>query len=365
MKQSDAHIRLNMIVRDEAHVIERCLASVRHWISSWCIVDTGSKDDTPARIEKALAGIPGCLHHRPWRDFGHNRSEAIELARKIPATANYLFFIDADEVLVMPQNFSWPTLHEDAYALSVHYGDFEYDRTCLVNLRTPWRWQGVLHEYLDAGRPITTQRIVGPYIWSRPEGARSNNPHKYEHDAEMLKRALQDEPDNARYVFYLAQSLRDCGRLEESRQYYQQRMKMPGWDEETWYAAFENARLSIRLEDTPENILHAGLHAYQLRPSRAEPLVVLATWCRERQQWALARMFAKTATEIPFPADRLFVDASIWRWRARDELALALFYTGALIEAGRIWQDMLAGTDLPEEQRPRIIQNLGYVSDAK
>ena len=38
----EAHIRLNMIVKNEAHVILRCLASVKPWIDSWCIVDTSS-----------------------------------------------------------------------------------------------------------------------------------------------------------------------------------------------------------------------------------------------------------------------------------------------------------------------------------
>ena len=64
-----ATICLNMIVRDEAAVIERCLASVRPYIDSWVIVDTGSLDDTPARIVSTMAGVPGELHHRAWRNF--------------------------------------------------------------------------------------------------------------------------------------------------------------------------------------------------------------------------------------------------------------------------------------------------------
>lgn len=84
---------LNMIVRDKAAVIERCLASVRPHIDAWVIVDTGSVDDTPERILRALQGVPGELHHRPWRDFAHNRNEALELAR---SHGDWLLFIDAD-----------------------------------------------------------------------------------------------------------------------------------------------------------------------------------------------------------------------------------------------------------------------------
>ena len=50
----EAHIRLNMIVKNEAHVILRCLASVKPWIDSWCIVDTGSSDGTQEIIQNYL-----------------------------------------------------------------------------------------------------------------------------------------------------------------------------------------------------------------------------------------------------------------------------------------------------------------------
>ncbi len=107
-------ICLNMIVRDEAHVIERCLASVKPYIDHWVIVDTGSVDDTPARIASALAGVPGTLHHRPWRDFGHNRSEALALAKP---HGDYLLFLDADEALGHEPGAPWPTLNSPAYSL--------------------------------------------------------------------------------------------------------------------------------------------------------------------------------------------------------------------------------------------------------
>lgn len=60
---------LNMIVRIESAVIERCLASVRGHIDAWVIVDTGSTDDTKEKIRDALKGIPGALHECLWRNF--------------------------------------------------------------------------------------------------------------------------------------------------------------------------------------------------------------------------------------------------------------------------------------------------------
>jgi glycosyltransferase involved in cell wall biosynthesis len=88
-------ICLNMIVKNEAHVIARCLASARPLVDAWCIVDTGSSDGTQDKVRELMAGVPGTLHERPWKNFGHNRSEALELART--EGCDYLLFIDADE----------------------------------------------------------------------------------------------------------------------------------------------------------------------------------------------------------------------------------------------------------------------------
>ena len=72
-------ICLNMIVKNEAHVIRRCLDSVRPFIDCWVIVDTGSTDGTQELIREVMRDIPGELRERPWKNFAHNRNEALSL----------------------------------------------------------------------------------------------------------------------------------------------------------------------------------------------------------------------------------------------------------------------------------------------
>jgi tetratricopeptide (TPR) repeat protein len=353
-------ICLNMIVRDEAAVIERCLASVRPYIDSWLIVDTGSLDDTPQRIERALAGIPGEVIHRPWRDFGYNRTEALELARD---KADYLLFIDADEQLGAVPGATWPALTEPAYSLEARYAELSYDRVSLVSTALPWRWVGVLHEYLEAGKPVPQPRVPEFWLDVTPDGARSADPRKFEKDAAILAAALREEPNNTRYAFYLAQSYRDAGQLELARQHYQQRAAMGGWDEEVWYSQFQVARMTELLGGTRAEVLVAYLRAHERRPSRAEALVALATYLRGQLDWNAAYPYARTATEIAMTTDRLFVDVAAYRWRAADELALAAFYTDRRDEAGRLWRALLDNPDLPATERGRIETNLDFVGE--
>ena len=109
-------ICLSMIVKDEAPVIARCLASVRSLIDYWVIVDTGSSDGTQAAVRAAMEGVPGELHERPWVDFAHNRTEALELAKR---HGDYTLIIDADDVLETPRGFRMPILTADSYEVEI------------------------------------------------------------------------------------------------------------------------------------------------------------------------------------------------------------------------------------------------------
>ena len=353
-----ATICLNMIVRDEAAVIERCLASVRPYIDSWVIVDTGSLDDTPARIVSTMAGVPGELHHRAWRNFGHNRSEALALARD---KADYLLFIDADETLAANPRAILPKLTEPAYSLEARFGELRYDRVSLIATHLPWRWEGVLHEYLEAGRIVPHTRLPDFWIEVWPEGARSKDPQKFQKDAATLEAALLQEPHNARYVFYLAQSYRDAGQYALARTAYERRAAMGGWDEEVWYARYQLARLSELFEVNKAQVVAGYSKAYSFRPSRAEPLVALARYLRLQNDCPLAYIFAQAAVQLPLSVDRLFVEVPAYGWSARDELALAAFYTGRHEEAKQLWVTLLQSQDLPQIERSRVEKNLGYV----
>jgi glycosyltransferase involved in cell wall biosynthesis len=348
-------ICLNMIVKNEAHVIRRCLDSVKPFIDRWVIVDTGSTDGTQDIIRSHMAGIAGQLHERPWKSFGHNRTEALQLARD---QADYLLFIDADEALRAPEGFTWPELSADAYYLHAEFAGMVYSRGSVISTRLDWKWVGVLHEYLESTPPATFTQLEWPRIVIAHDGARARDPKTYEKDAALLEAALREDPDNLRNIFYLAQSYRDAGLVERARQTYARRAAMGGWDEEVWYSLYQVGRLVERMKAPAGEVQAAYLAAFRYRPQRAEPLCDLARYHRERDEHALAWLFARTAAAIPRPKDILFVDDDVYRWRALDELAVAAWWAGQRDESRDAMARLIAAPDIPPDHRARIEANL-------
>lgn len=209
---------LCMIVKNEAKVIERCLASVRDLVDTWVISDTGSTDGTQELIRATLQGIPGELHEEPWVNFGHNRSLNIRHAR---GKADYLLLLDADHVI--RQDGPLPRLTAEAYMLR-HESATEYRIKRLVRGDLPWRYEGVTHEYLTADRRDAQENLDALVIEDYADGGSRHD--KFERDARLLSAEMERDPANGRTVFYLAQTMRDMGKADEAITLYERRAEM-------------------------------------------------------------------------------------------------------------------------------------------
>ncbi|MFF3907683.1 glycosyltransferase [Streptomyces sp. NPDC001848] len=356
MKQT---VCLNMIVKDEAPVIRRCLESVRPLIDTWVIVDTGSTDGTQDVIRDVFSDLPGALYERSWKGYDGSRTEAIELAR---ASADYLLFMDADDVLEVEPGFVLPELVFDAYMIAIHHGPVIFKRPALASTRLPWRYTGVLHEYLHLDFQFTLTNLEGAHIRTVDDGARHRKEgvrKKYLRDAETLQQALVKEPDNERYVMYLGQSWAAADEWEKALEAYDRRAVMGGWDEEVYWARFTAARIAEKLERPLDEVMDRYLRAYESRPSRAEALGELARHCRMKgRRWPLAYMFARQASEIPYPTDVMYVESEWYEWRVLDELAVSAFAVGEFEESKSCSKRLLECGKLPERHRARVMQNL-------
>ncbi|MGH8581850.1 MAG: glycosyltransferase, partial [Gammaproteobacteria bacterium] len=107
-------IGLCMIVKNEVHIIRRCLESVLPLIDYVLVVDTGSSDGTQRVIRDFLREmvLPGQVIEEPWRDFAYNRSFALQKLRERP-DIEYGLMIDADSVIDYDAGFDTDRFKQD------------------------------------------------------------------------------------------------------------------------------------------------------------------------------------------------------------------------------------------------------------
>ncbi len=361
MSAARSTICLNMIVKNEAPVIKRCIDSVKPLIDHWVIVDTGSTDGTQQIIIDALTDVPGTLHERPWKNFGHNRTEAIELAAP---KAEYILTIDADEILEWDQEFKFGSLTHDAYNIFKRSMGREYRVPNLVRSACNWRWEGVLHEQPESETAKTFGNLDNILIHAPREGARARDPHTFKRDALMLEQELLEHPDNTRTIFYLAQSYRDAKDIELAIRYYKKRAMMGGWREEVFMSAYQIASLMMRKGDPWPDCLEMYLKAHAHTPRRVEPLYKIGMEYSRQKNWPLASLFLERAAEGRRYDNALFIEADIYDWRAKMEAAVAAYWMARHKQAIALNDTLLSEGLLPEKYRQRVEQNRALSIDA-
>lgn len=351
-------ICLNMIVRNEAHIIHEVLDATAPYISYWVIVDTGSQDGTQQVIRDHMAalGIPGELHERPWRNFGHNRTEALALAQ---GHCDYIWVMDADDTIVGTPDFS--NLDADVYEMLILQDIAKGWRPQMFRDGLPARYIGVVHEYPVCDQDHVTARIHGDFaVESRRLGGRNLDPRKYARDRDLLLAEVERNPDDTRSVFYLAQSYFDLEDYAPARMWYERRSEMGGYDEEVFYSLYRIAGSMEALSEPWPDVQAAYLRAWEFRPTRAEPLYCIAFAYRVAGRYALGHLFAKMAMELPIPNDALFVFEQVYTFRAADERAVCASWLGLHDEAFTLCRNLVALPDVPDDERQRIASNRDF-----
>ena len=362
-------IGLCMIVKNEAHVITRCLDSVRPFVDYVLVEDTGSTDGTQEIICSWLGqhDIPGAVIEEPWRDFAYNRTHVMEALRKVE-TVDYAFIIDADDALVLEEGFDPAAfkreMHDDLYDVQIRHGGTCFLRPQLSNNRMPFCFKAVLHEYLEAP-PGELKRSHGQgfHIQTGRGGARNNNPRKYQDDAAALEKGLLTETDPfliSRYTFYLAQSYRDYRENEKALANYLKRAEQGFWAEEIFYSLYQAGKIQESAGFPPEEVIATYLRATDASPSRAEALHAAARYCRSLGRNEEGYQYAKRGAEKPLPVAGLFTESWIYDNGLLDEVGINGYWSGHYREALDSCLRLLGGSALPANQRERIMRNAQF-----
>ena len=315
------------MVKNEEKILKRCLSAVEGLVDGYVITDTGSTDKTVDLASEFLETHEGTVEMSTWKDFGHNRTLSFKNAqnyckgKKWDLTQTYGLLLDGDMIFV-PGKLKEQTLGELGYTLIQSAGNLDYPNTRLVRMDYDWVCRGVTHEYWDGDCKPLSKEIC--YIDDRNDGGCKDN--KFPRDLALLLKGVQDEPDNVRYWFYLAQTYHSMGKWEQAIQNYKKRIEMGGWFEEVWYShymiakSYENLNNPILFEEWVQK-------GYEFYPKRAEALYHLVKYLRIKGDHYKAMHYIRIGKNIPLSQDSLFIERDVYTGLFDYEETVCRYYT--------------------------------------
>jgi glycosyltransferase involved in cell wall biosynthesis len=380
---------LNMIVKNESRIITRLLNSVKDIIDCYCICDTGSTDNTIELIEQfgQEHNLPGKVIQEPFRNFEYNRSHALRACDAMDA--DFVLLLDADMIFwknpkITGEKFKQLLVNHGAFYIFQGSNSMYYKNTRIVKNKSGFYYKGVTHEYVEVPGYLTQGIVVKDIVFIQDIGDGGAKSDKFARDVRLLKDGLDKNPYNERYMFYLANSLKDlagtqvyqsyeqAGKLDsmlnewktqfehvddmdiimnsireqkqaflekikesekklkyEAITYYQKRIEAGGFWEEVWYSYYNMGKLYFQLEEV-EKAVHCLQRSYILYPQRVENLYEIIKYYREKGENEMAAHFYTMAHEscMKYPSrDYLFIQKDVYDYKLDYEMTIIGYYT--------------------------------------
>ena len=320
-----ATICLAMIVKDEAHVLRRCLESAKGIVSSYVILDTGSSRETFLEQQKIILdvlGPEGEYSQVEWEGFAGTRNKALRLGR---GRADYILSLDADEVLVKTGETA---LDAPLYSIAVTPDNEVFNwRELLIASSCPATWDGDIHEHLvSIHKPV---KLEGMHIFHHADGARANNPEKHKTDRESILTSMAKCDDKAeweRLCFMLGDNYLAEKMFTKAEELYNSMADtMPNGNELVWNAIYRVGILREMRSDEHHRIIAAYKRAIDTRPYRIEPYLALADYLRRKGDKRWAQEIMQAAMNInDVPPDTYCVDNKLYTKDFKDKFMAQL-----------------------------------------
>jgi glycosyltransferase involved in cell wall biosynthesis len=313
-------ISLCLIVKNEEDSLPRCLDSVNNLVDEINIIDTGSTDTT----KQIGAKYTDRIFDFEWvDDFSKARNFAFQ-----QATKDYIFWLDADDVLLEADRTKLKSLKETLdssidsvtmdYVLQAdEYGNVtsSVKRNRLVKRENQFQWIGAVHEYLEVWGNIFNSDIAVTH---------QSNRHDANRNLLIYERQLaQGKELTPRDLFYFANELKDHQMHERAIYFYERFLKTKkGWVEDNISACSKLADCYFDLGES-EKELQSMLRSFQFDSPRPEFCCRLGFYFLEKNEVRAAVFWYKLAVQLEVPKDHWgFVNPTFSTWLPHLQLCI-------------------------------------------
>tara|TARA_B100000123_G_scaffold146575_1_gene108262 strand:+ start:14585 stop:16687 length:2103 start_codon:yes stop_codon:yes gene_type:complete len=361
-------ICLNMIIKNESKIITRLLDSVLPLIDHYVICDTGSSDNTIEVLNDYFKDktICGKIVEQPFEDFGKTRSFALKECENEP-DSDYILLLDADMLLEIPSDFDAKafkkTLTKDLYFILQGSDSFQWNNARIAKNNIGFFYKCPTHEYIDLHREYSSGNISKNELFIRDIGDGGCKEDKFIRDIRLLENGLKEDPNNCRYLFYIANSYKDIGQFDNAIEYYNKRIKSGGWYQEI-AMSYYYIGLCYKGLNRVGDAINTWLEGFDNLPKRIEGLYEIIHHYRCSEKYTIANYFYELACKHRYDIsiqDELFLKREIYDILLDYEYTVLCYYvTKDYEKVNQIYSKIFNNPNLPYSKRENMLSNFKF-----
>ena len=340
-----------MMVKNEKFSIMTTMNSIAGKVDGLVIYDTGSTDNTLELIREFCKNnnLPLHIKEGAFVDFSTSRNVLLRFV-DVFTQYDYVLLLDSNDVLqekgrtlrdVVNEQYKILKEGDEGVAHVPNQGFLvnqnwwngvttSYWNVRLILRGCDWAYAGKVHEYISCenGLKCAIRKMDGIVIYQDRINDDNKSKHRFKRDVKILQSAVEENPEDERSVYYLAQTYSCLDDYENAYKYYLMRSKMGGFYEEVYNAIFQCGRLNHDMKKDWMVSMNHFLEAFT-KFKRAEPVAFIAEYYRLHDQFELSYTFAMLACSLPYPtASILFVDKRCYDYMRWHTLSISAYYTG-------------------------------------
>lgn len=302
-------INLCVMVKNGGELFESMLEKNKHLADRWTILDTGSTDGSVAAARRIMAGIPGMLYEEPFINFRDSRNRCLDLAG---TRCKYNLMLDDTYVVEGNLRDFLEKVRGDQYAdsfsLEVRSGDVTYQSNRITKAAFGLRYKYMVHEIISSEDNVNAL-VPGSVAWiddMQNDFMVRRTVERKQYDLECLLQDAEQDPNNPRHLYYIAQTYSVLGDWVNAREYFRRRLEhaVRGYGEERYDAQLEMTRIADReLGEEWVCSEQSYMRCVEMDPERPEPFYFIGIHYMESDP-GKAFEFLKRAFLIGFPGER-------------------------------------------------------------
>jgi hypothetical protein len=300
--------KLCIMVKNGGPQFEQMLLDNIEQFDRWTILDTGSTDDTINIINRVLVGKKkGELYQEPFINFRDSRNRLLDLAG-----TDCKFLTTLDDTYVLNGNLR-KFLNEvrgdqysNSFSIIINSDDSSYGSNRIIKSDEDLRYIYKIHEVITDKNNINV--MIPSEICNitdrRFDYMEARTIERKQLDLKLLFEELEEDPNNARTYYYLAQTYNLLGDYQKAFFYFNKRYNFinSGFLQERVDAAFEAARLAnFKLNKPWDECFQLYQRAYKIDESRPESLYFMGIHYYLENNYKEAYTYFKKGFEVGFP----------------------------------------------------------------